>query len=133
MTERHFKALSEREEAIGHAVVDAAYHVHKELGPGLLEKVYETCFCHEVKKRGFPCECQVSIPVIYDGVQFDEGFHLDVLIENAVICELKAVEELVPVYHAQMLTYLKLTGKRLGFLVNFNVPVIKDGIHRIVL
>ena len=128
-----FKPLSKREEYIAERIVDAAYIVHKILGPGLLEKVYEVCFCHELSKRGLEYQRQVDIPIIYDGITFDEGLRLDVLVEELIICELKAVDEMNPVWEAQLLSHLKLTGKRLGFLINFNVPVIKKGIKRIIL
>jgi len=128
-----FKALSEREESIAQKIVDSAYTVHKKLGPGLLERVYEVCFCHELSKRGLKYQRQVDIPVVYDGIVFDEGLRLDVLVEELIICELKAVEEMNPVWEAQILSHLKLSGKRLGFLINFNVPLIKDGIKRIIL
>jgi GxxExxY protein len=110
--------------------VDAAYRVHRELGPGLLERVYEACFCYELEQKGLHYQRQVVVPVKYHGMSFDEGFRLDVLVENLVICELKAVSALLPVHEAQLLSYLKLTQKRLGFLINFNVPVIKEGIKR---
>ena len=129
----NFKPLSKREESIGEKIVDAAYTVHKILGPGLLEKVYEVCFCHELSKRGVRVQRQVDIPIVYDGMVFDEGLRLDILVEELIICALKAVEEANPVWQAQMLSHLKLTGKRLGFLINFNVPLIKNGIKRIVL
>ncbi|MFC1465967.1 MAG: GxxExxY protein [Candidatus Brachytrichaceae bacterium NZ_4S206] len=125
--------LSEREERIAAAIVSSAFAVHKELGPGLLESVYEACFCHTLTKQGFHCVRQVVVPVTYDGVAFDEGFRIDVLVESLVICELKAVEVILPVHEAQLLTYLKLSHKRLGFLINFNVPLIKHGIKRFVL
>ena len=128
-----FKALSEREESIAQKIVDSAYTVHKKLGPGLLERVYEVCFCHELSKRGLKYQRQVDIPVVYDGIVFDEGLRLDVLVEELIICELKAVEEMNPVWEAQILSHLKLSGKRLGFLINFNVPLIKDGIKRVIL
>ena len=99
----------------------------------MLEKVYEVCFCHELSKRGLKYQRQVDIPIIYDGMVFDEGLRLDVLVEDLIICELQAVEEMNPVWEAQILSHLKLAGKRLGFLINFNVPVIKDGIKRIIL
>ena len=130
---KKFAPLSEKEERIAKAVVDSAYAVHKVLGPGLLESVYEVCFCHELGKRGLSYRRQVVVPIVYDGITFDEGLRLDVLVEDLVICELKAVEEVHPVFLAQLLSYLKLTGKRLGFLINFNVPVIKHGIKRVVL
>lgn len=128
-----YQPLAEQEEKIASAIVEAAFVVHKTLGPGLLEKIYETCLCHELAKRGLHTDRQIRIPVIYDGIVFDEGFRLDVLVENLVICELKAVELMNPVWQAQLLSHLKLTGKRLGFLINFNVPVIKDGIKRFIL
>ena len=112
--------LSEREEAIAAKIVDAAYTVHNKLGPGLLEKIYEVCFCHELSKRGMKYQRQVDIPIIYDEMIFNEGLRLDVLVEDVIICELKAVDEMNPVWEAQLLSHLKLTGKRLGFLINFN-------------
>ncbi len=128
-----FKILSEREEAIARKIVDSAYTVHKKLGPGLLERVYEVCFCHELSKQGLKYQRQVDIPILYDGIVFDEGLRLDVLVEDLIICELKAVDEMNPVWEAQVLSHLKLTGHRLGFLINFNVSLIKDGIKRIIL
>ena len=128
-----FTPLSEKEESVARKIVDATYAVHKALGPGLLEKVYEVCFCHELSKRGLENKRQVDVPIVYDGIVFDEGLRLDVLVEELIICELKAVEEMNPVWEAQLLSHLKLTGKRLGFLINFNVPVIKKGIKRIIL
>lgn len=125
--------MSEKEEGIASCIVDAAYHVHKALGLGLLEKVYEVCFCHELKKRSRGNERQVHVPIIYDGMSFDEGLRLDVLVDDLVVCELKAVDKMHSVYEAQLLSYLKLTNKRLGFLINFNVPVIKNGIKRMIL
>ncbi len=122
--------LSPEEEAIGKAIVNAAYVVHKELGPGLLEKVYEVCFCHELRKAGCEVKRQLDIPIFFDGLVFDEGLRLDVLVNDLVICELKALENVNPVWEAQLLSHLKLTGKRLGYLINFNVPLIKDGINR---
>lgn len=125
--------LSKREEEIAKGIVDAAYKVHKNLGPGLLEKVYEVCFCHELSKIGLKAQRQIELPITYDGIVFEEGLRLDVLVEDLVICELKAVDEVNPVWQAQILSHLKLTGKRLGFLINFNVPLIKDGIKRFIL
>ena len=129
----NYAPISDKEERIAKAVVDAAYTVHSTLGPGLLENVYEVCFCHELAKRGLAYRRQVAVPIVYDGITFDEGLRLDVLVEEMVICELKAVEVMHPVFTAQLLTQLKLTGKRLGFLINFNVPLIKQGIKRVVL
>lgn len=127
-----YAPLSEKEEAIGKIVVDAAYKVHKKLGPGLVEKVYETCFCHELSKQGVSYQRQMVVPIVYDGITFDDGLRLDVLAGDLVICELKAVDEINPIWEAQLITYLKLTNKRLGFLINFNVPVIKKGVKRII-
>lgn len=131
--EKVYDALSAREETIGSAVVQAAYHVHKTLGPGLLENVYEVCFCHELHKRGVQFRRQVSVPLNYDGILFEDGLRLDVLVEDMVICELKAVEQLLPVHKAQLLSQLKLAHKRLGYLINFNVPMIKAGIQRLII
>lgn len=125
--------INENTERIAKLVVDAAFTVHVNLGPGLLEKVYEICFCHELEKRGLKYQRQVDIPIVYDNLTFNEGLRLDVLVENCIICELKALETVNPVWEAQILSHLKLTGKRLGFLINFNVPKIKDGIRRFVM
>ena len=125
--------LSRNLELIASDIIDAAFNTHKQLGPGLLERVYKVCFCHELEKRGLKFERQVQVPIKFDNLTFDEGFRIDVLVENEIICELKAANEMNPVYDAQVLTYLKLTNKRLGFLINFNVPLIKQGIKRIIL
>jgi len=127
------KLLSKREESIAEKIVDAAFTVHKILGPGLLERVYEVCFCHELAKRELKHQRQVCLPIQYDGMVFDEGLRLDVLVEDLIICELKAVDAINPVWKTQILSHLRLTGKRLGFLINFNVPLIKSGIQRIIL
>ena len=129
----NFTALSKEEEDIARKIVDAAYAVHKSLGPGLLERIYEVCFCHELSKRDLNYQRQVDIPIVYDGIVFDEGLRLDVLVDELVICELKAVDEVNPVWVAQLLSHLKLTDKRLGFLTNFNVTLIKKGIRRIII
>jgi GxxExxY protein len=107
--------------------------VHKELGPGLLEKIYEACFCYELEKKGIPYKRQVDLPFFYDGKKFDEGMRIDVLVDEQVICELKAVEIINPLWKAQIISHLKLTKLRLGYLINFNVPFIKDGIKRFVV
>lgn len=127
-----FEPLPEATEKIGKLVVDSAFAVHINLGPGLLEKVYEVCFCHELAKRGLQFKRQIDIPIVYDNLIFNEGLRLDVIIEDSVICELKAIETVNPVWEAQILSHLNLTGKRLGYLINFNVPKIKDGIRRFV-
>ncbi len=125
--------ISEKEEQIARNIIDSVFTVHSTLGPGLLENIYEVCLCHELTKRGLPYKRQVVVPIQYDGISFDEGLRLDVLVDDLVICELKAVETIQPVFTAQLITQLKLTNKRLGFLINFNVPLIKNGIKRIVL
>ena len=128
-----FEKLSEQEEDIGKAIVNAAFLVHKELGPGLLERVYEVCITHELRKSGFAVARQVDIPIQFDGITFEEGLRLDLLVENKVIVEIKAVDTVNPVWQAQVLSHLKLTKLRLGYLINFNVPLIKEGIRRIIL
>jgi GxxExxY protein len=128
-----YEKISIEEEKIVKAIVDAAYKIHKELGPGLLEKVYEVCFSHELTKKGFQVRRQLDIPIVYDGIVFEEGLRLDVLVNDLVICELKALENVNPVWEAQLLSHLKLTNKRLGYLINFNVPLIKNGIRRMVI
>jgi GxxExxY protein len=125
--------ISEREDQVAKVIVNSAYSVHKTLGPGLLESIYEVCFCHELTKQGLSVRRQVLLPIIYDGIKFDEGLRLDVLVEELIICELKVVEEMNPVFMAQLISYLKLARKRIGFLINFNVPLIKNGIKRVVL
>lgn len=129
----NFKELTEDEEKIANKVVNAAFTVHKNLGPGLLEKIYETCFCHELTKADIKYDRQVDIPIIYDSIKFEEGLRLDVLVEDKIICELKAVDQMNKVWEAQLLSHLKLTNKRIGFLINFNVPLIKNGIKRFIL
>ena len=114
-------------------VVDAAFNVHQKLGPGLLESVYEKCLCYELAKRNISFTSQVSLPVIYDNVKIEAGFRLDIVVENSIIIEIKAVEDLSSLHRAQLMTYLKLTGIRLGFLINFNIPYFKNGIKRIIL
>ncbi|MFZ9739783.1 MAG: GxxExxY protein, partial [Prochlorotrichaceae cyanobacterium] len=110
-----------------------AFTVHSALGAGLLESVYEVCLEYELTKRGLKVDRQVALPVIYDNIRLDAGFRLDLLVNRCVIIELKAVETLLPVHTAQVMTYLKLSKHRLGLLINFNVPLIKSGIKRIVL
>ena len=121
------------ENSLAKIAVDCAYRVHTTLGPGLLESVYEKCLTHELCKQNLSIETQVHLPVIYDGVQLDAGLRLDIWMERKVILELKAAEELTPLHQAQLLTYLKLTGNQLGLLINFNTPLIKHGIRRVVL
>jgi GxxExxY protein len=117
-------------EEIGKKVLDAAYIVHSALGPGLLESVYEACLAYEIKKLGLSVETQVSVPVKYQDVFVETGLRLDIWVERKVILELKAVEKMNPLYQAQLLTYLKITGCRLGYLMNFNVQHFRDGFTR---
>jgi len=128
-----YKEVTEEEDRIGREIVNAAFLVHKELGPGLLEKVYEVCFCHILKQKGFDIRRQIDIPIVFHGIVFEEGLRLDVMVNDLVICELKALENVNPVWEAQLLSHLKLTNKRLGYLINFNVPLIKYGIKRMVI
>lgn len=112
-------------------IVDAAVHVHSKLGPGLLESVYERVLAYELEKRGLHVERQVPVPIIYDEIRFEEGFRSDLIVEKSVVIELKSVEALAPVHGKQLLTYLKLMDCRLGLLLNFGAPLLKDGIKRI--
>ena len=113
-------------------VIGAAMKVHTALGPGLLEKAYEACLLHELRKRGFKVASQVELPAIYDGVQIDIGYRIDLLVEDLVIVELKAAEAITPVYEAQLISYLKLSGRPVGLLINFHVKHLRDGIKRFV-
>jgi GxxExxY protein len=113
-------------------IVDAAIQVHCRLGPGLLESVYESILAYELQKRGLSVERQIPVPVTYDELRFDEGFRADLIVQKSVLIELKSVEALAPVHGKQVLTYLKLLNCRLGLLINFNTPLLKDGIKRIV-
>ena len=111
-------------------IISAAIEVHKELGPGLLESVYEYCLMEEFERRGIKARNQVPLPLHYKGVKLDKGFYIDILVEDLIIVELKAVEVILPVHEVQLVTYLKLAEKKLGLLINFYVPVLKDGIRR---
>ena len=113
-------------------IVDAAMRVHSRLGPGLLESTYEACLFYELHKRGLRADRQVELPVTYDEVTLDCGYRIDVFVEDCVIVELKAVQEMIPLFQAQLLTYLKLAGKPVGLLINFNVLHLKDGIKRMI-
>lgn len=128
----HYTDIPDDLEKIGKLIVDSAFTIHKALGPGLLEKIYEACLCHEFEKKGLKYQRQVEIPIEYDGLIFDEGLRLDILVEDAIICELKAVDQVNPIWRAQIISHLKLTNKRLGYLINFNVTNIGNGIKRFV-
>ena len=120
-------------EKVGKAVLDAAFKVHTALGPGLLESVYETTLAYEIRKGGLLVETQVEMPIVYDNVKLESGLRLDMFVKKCVIVELKSVEKMNPVYEAQLMTYLRLSNVRLGFLINFNVPRLKEGIKRMVV
>jgi GxxExxY protein len=130
---RVFEPLDPETEGIAKAIVDSAFKVHRTLGPGLLESVYELCLAHELRRRGVQLEAQVKLPIVYEGLTIDAGLRLDLIVERRIIVEVKAVEKMHPVFDAQLLTYIKLTRLRLGLLINFNVPLIRDGIKRILL
>jgi len=117
---------------ISGAVINAAMKVHSALGPGLLESAYEACLIYELRKDGPNVKSQLSLPVLYEGVKIDVGYRIDLLVEDAVIVELKTVERILPMHQAQLLSYLKLSGKRAGLLINFHVPHLRDGIKRLV-
>ena len=119
-------------EAIGKDIVDAAYKVHKEFGPGLLESAYQVCHAYELQKRGHVVLTELKLPILYDGQEFDQGYRIDELVDNLVIVENKAVDEIHPIHMAQLITYLKLKNIKLGFLINWNVKLIKNGIQRVV-
>ncbi len=113
-------------------IIECSIKVHRVLGPGLLESTYQTCLIHELTKLGLQVRDNIYVPVVYDGITIEEGYRLDVIVEETVIVELKAVEKIHPVHEAQLLSYLKLSDKRVGLLINFNVTLLKDGIKRIV-
>jgi len=123
MTQRH-------ENDISYLIRKAAYTIHTTLGPGLLESVYETLLAYELRKLGLAVQTQVGLPVVYDDLRLENGFRMDLVVENLVVVELKSVEVLLEIHHMQLLTYLKLSGYKLGLLINFNVPLIKAGIFR---
>ena len=120
-------------DGVARTIVDSGVKVYRALGPGLLESAYGHCLAHELHARGLSVATQVVLPIVYEGVKLDAGYRLDLLVENKVIIEIKAVETLLPLAEAQVLTYLRLSGLRLGFLMNFNVQLFKNGVKRIVL
>ena len=125
-------AETPREDSLTREIIGAAIEVRRELGPGLLESAYEQCLCHELSLRGLKFQRQVELPVVYKGIRLDCGFRMDLVVEGIVVVELKNVDTLLPIHQAQMLTYLKLYHRQVGLLLNFNVPVLKDGLKRIV-
>jgi GxxExxY protein len=124
--------IPEEVERLASVVVDSGLQVHKALGPGLLESVYEHCLAYELTKRGHRPRRQVTQPIIYDGCEIDAALRIDLVVGDAIIVEIKSIETILPIHRSQVLTYLKLSGLRLGFLVNFNVPLFKDGIQRMI-
>ncbi len=113
-------------------ILDSCITVHKEMGPGLLESIYELCLIRELEQRGIEATTQVSIPLLYKGAELSKDFRIDILVENEIVLEIKSVEVLLPVHEAQIISYLKLSGKKLGFLINFNVSLLKNGFKRFV-
>lgn len=130
---RRYQPISRHVEQLAAAAVDAAFAVHAKLGPGLLESVYHRCLVHELRRRSIKVQTQLAMPIIYDDLRIDDALKIDILVEDELILELKAVDSLLPVHKAQLLTYLKLANKRLGLLINFNVELIRDGIKRVIL
>ena len=122
----------ERANALSREVIGAAIEVHKALGPGLLESAYEECLCQELKMRNIPFERQVDLPIEYQGIKLSAGYRMDIVVENLLVLELKSVEKLLPIHQAQLITYLRLSNIWLGLLINFNVPILKQGIKRLV-
>ena len=129
----HFDPLTTREQWLAEQVVDIAFHIHKALGPGLLESIYEKCFCHELDVRNIAYTRQQSVEIKYNNLVIADGLRIDIMVEDLIILELKAQEDTHPVWQAQLLIFLKLTNKRLGYLINFHVPLIKNGIKRMIL
>jgi len=128
-----YEPLPPETERVAAEIVDAAFAIHTKLGPGLLESVYEICLMYELSKRGLRAEKQVALPVVYEKIRLDAGVQLDLVVEDCVVVELKALEAFLPIHEARLLTYLKLSHHRLGLLINFNVPLIKDGIYRKII
>lgn len=130
--DNNIKPIPERTELIAKSVLNAAFKVHTKLGPGLLESVYETCLIYELRKMGLNFEAQTTLPIIYDDLTVESGLRLDIFVEKSVIIEIKAVDNIIPIHKAQLLTYLKLSGVRLGLLLNFTVIHLRNGITRVV-
>ncbi len=133
ITEKIHKPLTERERWLTSQIMDIAINIHRFFGPGLLESVYEKCFCYELIKRNIPFVKQKCIELVYDNLIIDEGLRIDIIIDDLIIIELKAQEAYHPVWEAQLLSYLKLTQKRLGYILNFHVPLMKNGVKRMIL
>lgn len=116
---------------ISEKIIGCAIKVHKAIGPGLLESTYEVCLVHELQKAGLKVQSQLALPVVYDGIKLDAGYRIDLLVEDTVIVELKAIDSLLPIHEAQVLSYLKLSGKKIGLLINFNVKLLVNGVKRL--
>ncbi len=132
-TEKKHKPLTEREIWLTYQIMDIAIKIHRFLGPGLIESVYEKCFCYELTKRDIPFVVQKNVELVYDKLIISDGLRIDILIDNLIIVELKAQDNYHPVWDAQLLSYLRLTQKRLGYVLNFHAPLMKDGIKRMIL
>jgi GxxExxY protein len=128
-----YAAIPTRAEAAARAAVDGAFQVHKTLGPGLLESAYEHCLAYEIARRGLSVQRQVALPIVYEGEKLDAGYRLDLVVDGAVIVEIKSIDALAPIHDAQVLTYLKLSGLRIGLLMNFKVALLKQGLKRFVV
>jgi GxxExxY protein len=132
-THQEHGGLPQRTERAARSIVDAAMAVHRALGPGLLESACEICLAHELDRRGHAVASQLALPVVYESIKLDAGYRIDLLVDDTVIVEVKAVDALSPLHQAQLLTYLRLSGRRLGLLINFNVVLLKQGIRRMIL
>jgi GxxExxY protein len=132
MHEGH-EGLSSNVETAGRAILDSALKVHRAFGPGLLESTYEACLSHELERRGHKVERQLALPLVFEEIRLEMGYRIDLLVDDVVVVEVKAVDALAPVHEAQLLTYLRLSSRRLGFLINFNVALLKEGIRRKIL
>ena len=128
-----YTKLNERENWLAAEIVDISICIHKAMGPGLLESIYEKCFCYELMKRNIAFEKQKTVPLLYDKLVIDDALRIDILVDKLVVVELKAQEYYHPVWEAQVLSYLKLSNKRLGYILNFNVPLMKEGIKRMII
>ena len=122
----------EKQNCLSKEILDSCMEVHREMGPGLLESVYQLCLMTELQKRGIKVDQEVSVPLFYKGEKLNKDFRIDILVEGEIILELKTVDDILPVHEAQIISYLKMTGKKLGFLINFNVPLMKEGFNRYV-
>ena len=132
-THKEHEPLPESTERVGRGIIGAAIAVHRALGPGLLESAYEICLTHELERRGYAVFRQMALPVVYEDVKLEAGYRVDLMVDSVVVVEVKSVDALAPVHEAQLLTYLRLSGRRLGFLINFDVVLLKQGIKRMIL